>query len=139
MGVNDCLSLSDIVPTVLDIHHHFVREGEYIQSTDQRIQRVIDSWHGVRPTFHYSQSREDVLVGHSSDTMPDCQSLLESGYKKQKLRAHSNFMWNQKVNEWALTHLEWGDCMVEAKAKNLASFELFEFWKNSKTSMSPSF
>jgi UV damage endonuclease UvdE len=128
-GLNDCLSLSDIIPTVLDIHHHFIREGEYISASDPRIQRVIDSWQGVRPTFHYSQSREDYLVGHDVDSAPVHSTLLNEGYKKQKLRAHSDFMWNNACNEWALTHLEWGDCMVEAKAKNLASFKLFEFSK----------
>jgi hypothetical protein len=49
---------------------------------------------------------------------------MAAGYKKQKLRAHSDFMWNTAVNEWALSHLSWGDIMVEAKAKNLASFAL---------------
>lgn len=125
-GLDDCLSLSDLVPTVLDVHHHFIREGEYIQSTDDRIRRVLDSWRGVRPTFHYSQSREDYLVNHDSNVMPDMKTLLESGYKKQQLRAHSDFMWNRKVNEWALSHLEWADMMCESKAKNLASFKLFE-------------
>ena len=128
-GLDDCLSLSDVVPTVLDIHHHFIREGEYIEATDSRIQRIIDSWRGVRPTFHYSQSREDYLVGHRCDIAPVHSTLLEDGYKKQKLRAHSDFMWNNACNEWALQHLAWGDCMVEAKAKNLASFRLFEFSK----------
>ena len=27
-GLDDCLSISDIVPIVLDIHHHWIREGE---------------------------------------------------------------------------------------------------------------
>jgi len=31
-GLNDCLSLRDIIPTVLDIHHHWIREGEYIDA-----------------------------------------------------------------------------------------------------------
>jgi UV DNA damage endonuclease len=29
-GLEDCLTLSDLLPIVLDIHHHWVREGEYI-------------------------------------------------------------------------------------------------------------
>ena len=128
-GLDDCLSLSDLVPTVLDVHHHFIREGEYIEATDPRIQRVVDSWRGVRPTFHYSQSREDYLVGHDQLILPEMAKLLETGYRKQKLRAHSDFMWNQACNEWALTHLEWGDCMVECKSKNLGSNQLHEFWK----------
>ena len=27
-GLTDCLQLSDVVPIVLDIHHHWIREGE---------------------------------------------------------------------------------------------------------------
>lgn len=123
-GLNDCLDISDIVPIVLDIHHHWIREGEYILPTDDRVGRVVDSWRGVRPTMHYSVSREDYLVGHDTHTSPNHASLLIEGYKKQKLRAHSDFMWNTKVNEWALGFLTTHDIMVEAKGKNLASFAL---------------
>jgi UV DNA damage repair endonuclease len=129
-GLSDCLSLSDLVPTVLDIHHHSIREGDYIQSTDDRIKKVIDSWRGVRPTIHYSLSREDVLVGHSRSVLPNVGALIASGHNKQKLRAHSDYMWSDAANDWAKTHWEWADVMVEAKAKNLASFKLFEYWKS---------
>jgi UV DNA damage repair endonuclease len=125
-GLDDCLSIADIVPIVLDIHHHWVREGEYIQATDDRVKKVMDSWRGVRPTMHYSVSREDLLVGHCKDTLPEHSLLLESGHKKQKLRAHSDFYWNTAVNDWALTHNEWADIMAESKGKNLASFALYE-------------
>jgi UV DNA damage repair endonuclease len=125
-GLNDCLSLADLVPTVLDIHHHWIREGEYIMPDDVRIQRVIDSWRGVRPVIHFSVSREDILPGHSADHMPLLSSLLESGHKKQKLRAHSDFYWNNAVNDWALQHQSWADIMCESKAKNLASRKLYE-------------
>ena len=123
-GLDTCLTLCDLVPIVLDIHHHWVREGEYIDPKDSRVQRVIDSWRGVRPTLHYSISREDVLVGHCAKTAPDYKKLLESGHKKSKLRAHSNFYWNEPVNEWALSFLETHDIMCESKAKNLASAKL---------------
>jgi UV DNA damage endonuclease len=125
-GLNDCLSLSDLLPIVLDVHHHWVREGEYLDPSDARVARVINSWRGVRPTMHYSVSREDYLAGHCSDTLPDYKSLLESGYKKAKLRAHSNFYWNSAVNDWALSFLGTHDIMCESKAKNLASARLFE-------------
>ncbi len=125
-GLDDCLSISDIVPIVLDIHHHWIREGEYISLRDDRVQRVIDSWRGVRPACHYSVSREDVLVDHCINTMPDHKQLLESGHKKQKLRAHSNFYWNHPVNKWALSFREKFDIMCESKAKNLASQALYQ-------------
>jgi len=123
-GLNDCLTITDIVPIVLDIHHNWIREGQYIQPNDDSVKRVVDSWRGVRPTLHYSVSREDVLVDHCPVTMPDYKTLLETGYKKQKLRAHSNFYWNKPVNEWALSFLNTHDIMCESKAKNLASFAL---------------
>jgi UV DNA damage repair endonuclease len=129
-GLLDCLSLSDLVPTVLDIHHNWIREGEYIQPTDALVQRVIDSWRGVRPTMHYSVSREDILGEHSATRLPDHGALIAAGYSKQKLRAHSDQYWNDAVNDWALTFLENFDIMCESKWKNLASFKLFERYKH---------
>jgi UV DNA damage repair endonuclease len=127
-GLNDCLTISDIVPIVLDIHHNWIREGEYIQPGDDRVRRVIDSWRGVRPTMHYSVSREDILVGHATDVAPAHEALLVEGYKKQKLRAHSDFYWNRATNKWALTFLDDFDIMCESKGKNLASRALYEQW-----------
>jgi UV DNA damage endonuclease len=117
------------VPTVLDIHHNWIREGEYIQSTDTLVQRVIDSWRGVRPTMHYSVSRENVLTDHSTTQLPDHGALIESGHNKQKLRAHSDYFWNDAVNDWALTFHDKFDIMCESKGKNLASFKLLEHAK----------
>jgi UV DNA damage repair endonuclease len=125
-GLEDCLELGDILPIVMDVHHNWIREGEYIQPGDDRVKRVVDSWRDVRPVMHYSCSREDVLVGHCPDTLPDYRLLLEQGYKKQKMRAHSNFYWNRPANEWALQFLETHDIMSESKGKNLASFALAE-------------
>ena len=124
-GLDDCLTLTDTLPIVLDIHHHWIREGEYILPTDDRVKRVVDSWRGVRPTMHYSVSREDYLVDHDKTTAPVHADLLLEGYKKQKLRAHSDFYWNQKTNEWAITFLNQFDIMCESKGKNLASMELY--------------
>jgi UV DNA damage repair endonuclease len=126
-GLDDCLSLSDLVPIVLDIHHHWVREGEYIIPADPRVQRVMASWRGVRPTLHYSVSREDLLVGHDPGGAPFMESLIKKGYKKQKLRAHSDYFWNHATNRWALGFLAQFDIMCESKAKNLASFELAKY------------
>jgi len=125
-GLDDCLSIADITPIVLDIHHHWIREGEYILPGDDRVKRVVDSWRGLRPTMHYSVSREDILVGHNQTVAPDYKQLLLDGYKKQKLRAHSDFYWNTATNEWALSFLNSHDIMCESKGKNLASFALYE-------------
>ena len=125
-GLDTCLSLSDLVPTVLDLHHHWIREGEYIQPGDDRVLRVLDSWRGVRPTCHYSVSREDYLIDHNVTVKPDHSTLLVSGYKKQKLRAHSDFYWNCAVNDWALEFNQQFDIMCESKGKNLASQALYK-------------
>jgi UV DNA damage repair endonuclease len=125
-GLDDCLDISDIVPIVLDIHHHWIRSGEYLNPNDDRVVRVVDSWRGLRPVCHYSISREDYLVGHDTSVIPDYLALLESGHKKQKLRAHSDFYWNTATNEWALSFLKTHDIMCESKGKNLASFALYE-------------
>ena len=125
-GIDASLELVDHCALVLDVHHHFIKTGEYIDVNDDRFSRIIDSWRGVRPVIHYSVSREDLLTEHGSDVKPDLDMLLEQGYKKQKLRAHSDFYWNQAVNDWALTFLERADIMSESKGKNLASFKIAE-------------
>jgi UV DNA damage repair endonuclease len=126
-GLDDCLALSDYLPIVLDIHHHWIKSsGEYITASDSKISRVIDSWRGVRPVIHYSVSREDLLCEHSVDLLPDYKLLVDSGHKKTKLRAHSDYMWNKSLNNFMQQHWAWADIMVESKAKNLASMALYE-------------
>jgi UV DNA damage repair endonuclease len=123
-GIDSSLELVDDLALVLDIHHHWIHTGEYINENDDRVTRIIDSWRGVRPVIHYSVSREDLLTGHSGSQRPALFPLMETGYKKGKLRAHSDFYWNTAVNEWALSFLDQFDIMAESKAKNLASFAL---------------
>ena len=125
-GLDASLELAKDLALVLDIHHHWINTGEYIEASDDRVKRVIDSWRGVRPVIHYSVSREEHLADHPTDTAPSLLSLMESGHKKAKLRAHSNFYWNTAVNEWALSFAKEFDIMCESKAKNLASFALHE-------------
>jgi UV DNA damage repair endonuclease len=125
-GIDASIKLEKHTALVLDIHHHWVKTGEYIQPTDDRFTRIIDSWRGVRPTIHYSVSREDYLVGHDPNVLPNKDLLLEQGYKKGKMRGHSDIMWNNAVNTWASSFNEFADIMVESKHKNLASIRFFE-------------
>jgi UV DNA damage repair endonuclease len=125
-GLDLTLSVAEHCALVLDIHHHWVKTGEYITPQDSRVQRVIESWRGVRPAMHFSTSREDLLVDHNSGTRPDLDSLLARGFKKQQLRAHSDFYWNHAVNDWALTFSQNFDIQCEAKGKNLARDQLYE-------------
>jgi UV DNA damage endonuclease len=125
-GIEDSLDLVNDCALVLDIHHHWIKTGEYIEASDDRVKRIIDSWRGQRPVIHYSVSREEHLANHPTDSFPALDTLIESGHKKAKLRAHSNFYWNTAVNEWALSFRDQFDIMCESKAKNLASFALYE-------------
>jgi len=132
-GLDESLKLEKHVALVLDIHHHWIRDEEYIQANDDRVKRVIDSWRGVRPTLHYSYSRDEWLpepsvlgANHQHGDMHDINDLLDLGCKKQKLRAHSEMYPNEKCNEWALSFWNDFDIQCEAKAKNLASTQLYE-------------
>ena len=128
-GIADSLELADDLALVLDVHHHLCRENEYILPTDDRFKRIVDSWRGVRPAMHYSYSREE-YVGHvDADTLPDFPALLEQGYKKGKLRGHSDWYPNRAANDWALSFLPYTDIMCESKCKNLASIELYKYYK----------
>jgi len=125
-GIESSLELAGDVALVLDLHHHFIREGEYIQPSDDRFKRIVDSWRGVRPVIHYSYSRDQHLpVGFKHDSLPDMNQLLEAGHKKGKLRAHSDWYPNQLANEWALSFLPYADIMCEAKFKQVASIAFY--------------
>jgi UV DNA damage repair endonuclease len=129
-GIESSLELAGHLGLVLDIHHHWVKTGEYIEPNDDRIKRIIDSWRGVRPVIHFSTSREDGNIERNSTNRHDLNVLLESGYNKQKLRAHSDYFYNEAMNRWAYGHWEWADMMCESKAKNLASFKLHDTYKS---------
>jgi UV DNA damage endonuclease len=129
-GLEKSLELEKDLALVLDIHHHWIRDEEYIEPTDDRVKRVIDSWRGQRPSMHYSYSRDEHLavagLGDRTHTeMHDIKMLLERGCKKQKLRAHSDLLPNRAVNDWALSFSENFDIQVEAKGKNMASEQLY--------------
>lgn len=125
-GIDSTLLVAEHVALVLDVHHHWINSGEYIQPDDVRVARVIDSWRGVRPALHYSVSREDILVGHDPGVRPDLAALLDAGFKKQKLRAHSDMMWNTACNDWILGFSPKFDIQCEAKGKNIASQQLYD-------------
>ena len=128
-GLDNVLGLAEHCAIVLDIHHHWIKTGEYINWQDPSVMRVIESWRGVRPALHYSVSREDLLHDHDRGVRPDLNSLIDRGFNKQKLRAHSDFYWNDAVNQWALTFAPNFDIQCESKAKNLARDQLVALLK----------
>ena len=123
-GIEASLELCRDLALVLDIHHHWVKTGEYIEPTDDRFLRIKDSWRGVRPVIHYSISREEYIK--DIDGKPNFDKLLEQGYKKAKLRAHSDWYNNETLNDWALSFWQHADIMCESKAKNLASRQVYD-------------
>ena len=61
--------------------------------------------------------------------LPDMDALLSLGFKKAKLRAHSDMCWNTACNDWALSFGPNFDIMVEAKLKNLAQHQLYKQYR----------
>jgi UV DNA damage repair endonuclease len=122
-GLDASLELVDTCALVVDIHHHWINTGEYLDCNDPKLEQVLESWRGVRPTLHYSVSREDLLIDHDPNALPDLKELKLQGFTSAKLRAHSDYYWNQAVNAWAASFLPRFDIMCESKEKNLASHE----------------
>lgn len=124
-GVDDCLALADLAPVVLDIHHCWIHEGDYIDPHDPRVARIIESWRGVRPTMHYSQPPEHLqALGFSAEQKMTIPQLMEK-VNKRDLYAHSAQMWNDWTNRYALQFVDRFDIMFEAKDKNLATLDFY--------------
>ncbi len=124
-GVDDCLQLADLAPVVLDIHHCWINEDDYIDPADPRVTRIIDSWRGVRPVMHYSQPQERLQgLGFSAEQELQMADLLKV-LPKRELYAHSEQMWNHWTNRYALQFLDRFDMMFEAKHKNLAALAFY--------------
>lgn len=126
-GIDDCLLLRDFCPIVLDVHHHWINEESLIAIKDKRIKLILDSWRGVRPTMHYSQSREEYFDIKKSDNKKlDIKNLLLNGLNKKKLSAHSDMMWNNEINKKTSDFLPFFDIMIEAKNKNLSAIDFLK-------------
>ena len=124
-GLDDLLAVADRVALVVDFHHHWIfTRGEWLSPDDPRVATIKQSWRGVRPLAHISVSRENVVVGHDEEVLPDFAALEAAGHKASKLRGHSDRMWNRAANDFVAGHLVWCDVEVEAKSKNLASRDL---------------
>ncbi|KJV48959.1 UV damage repair endonuclease UvdE [Pantoea sp. BL1] len=119
-SLDDVLQARDLCPVVLDIHHHWVKENQFIKADDARIPLIIDSWRGVRPVLHYSIAQEGLIAEQG---FPDQRDLTVA---KTKLRAHSDYYFNQDLNDWALSFKDF-DIMCEVKMKNLAVERLYRY------------
>ena len=125
-GVDDCLGLADLAPVVLDIHHCWIHENDYIAHDDPRLAPIIASWRGVRPVMHYSQPPERLQeLGFAAQQKLEIPALLEQ-VNKRDLYQHSERMWNDWTNRYALGFMGDFDIMFEAKHKNLATLEFYQ-------------
>ena len=130
-GLDHCLQVADLAPVVLDIHHCWIHEDDYIDPHASRVAQVIDSWRGVRPTMHYSQPPESLQeLGFDAEHKLEMDALLKV-VSKRDLYAHSAQMWNRWTNDYALLFLDRFDIMIEAKDKNVASQAFYEHWQRS--------
>ena len=85
------------IPIVFDYHHHQFCTGDL--SEQQALELAVSTWpKDIKPIVHYSESK----ALHENDT-------------KQKPQAHSEYI-NSLPNTYGIEV----DCMVEAKAKELA-------------------
>lgn len=122
-GLDASLELADICALVLDVHHDHIHNDRYISPSSDEVKRIIDSWRGVRPVIHYSQSR--VL---EADDVQGAYSIADTGCTKMALRAHSDYYYNRHINALVREHHAWADIMLEAKQKNLAADKLASEW-----------
>lgn len=103
----NCYSVVDLhgvwqrtgVPIVFDYHHHKFCDGGL--SERDALHLAASTWGDVRPVTHYSESAS---TREGRDAIP---------------QAHSSFV-DGPVNDWGLDI----DCVVEAKAKELAVLQL---------------
>jgi len=119
-GLDESLKLAEHCALVLDIHHHWVKEAEFIQPDDPRVQMVIDSWRGQRPVIHFSSPRENILDNYRADALPDHAQMLSDGHNRMAMRAHSQYYTNSALVQWAGTFMPQFDIQTESKAKNLS-------------------
>lgn len=117
-SIYDIAKISDNVKLILDIHHHWIMFGNFIDINDNIIDVVVNSWRSAIPELHYSLPKE-IYVDKNNNFKTNA---------KTKLRAHSDYCWNDEINRYVYNFSKKFDIMVEAKAKNLASNKLYEYF-----------
>lgn len=118
-GLSHSIELADICALVLDVHHDWIYSDRFISHSSIEITKIIDSWRGVKPVIHYSQSK--VLEQSRAQGLT---LASDTGFSKMALRAHSDYFVNHDLNLLIKEHYEWADIMCESKQKNLAVDQL---------------
>jgi len=129
-GLDELITLADLVPLVVDNHHHFIHShGEILRPADDRYKTAVDSWRGVRPVMHYSASREVYTADDDPWQLPDWDAMIKRA-PRGKLRAHSDSYTNYALNDLMLEFWQYTDIMAESKLKNLASHGILADWRS---------
>jgi UV DNA damage repair endonuclease len=132
-GLDELIKLKDHAALVFDNHHHWINSGKHLHPSDDLYKQILESWRGVRPTMHYSVSKEEYLYNTNINQLPAMVDLLSEGHKKGKLRAHSNYYTNNALNDLIYEFWHYSDILCEVKFKNLASIKLYEYFKSINT------
>lgn len=117
---------------VLDVHHHWVHTGRWINPAGSGVDAIRELWGSRPPKIHLSQC-EPRFVDGSSDSPAGLQQppaplpMARPDVVKTKLRTHSAYIWHPMMPRYvAAWHRAGFDVQVETKAKNLASFPLYQ-------------
>lgn len=106
------------VPLVLDVHHYWLARHRYVKSEGLHIERIIDTWRGVRPKIHLALSFVDLIPVNMRRGVLDLDKLLLTT-NKAKLRAHADAPWHLPSLDYWEEFVENFDLMYEGKDKNL--------------------
>ncbi|MEM5878859.1 MAG: hypothetical protein QXF12_08360 [Candidatus Aenigmatarchaeota archaeon] len=136
-GIFDILKFSETTKIIFDIHHHWVMYNEYLSPDNEIMKKIILSWRGARPEIHYSLPKEKYIKEEFAKNplkekdvgLSNFRNLFTTNNKK-KLREHSLYCWSNVLNEYIMKFLDRFDIMVEAKAKQKASNQLFHYVEN---------
>ncbi len=96
------------VPIVMDFHHAKFRRSEGMSERDEFLMAASTWPEGIRPVTHYSES----ATKEGKDVNPT---------------AHSDLVYDE-IPDYGLEF----DCVIEAKAKELAVFKQIRDWRNSE-------
>lgn len=115
------------IPITFDYYHHKLNPGNLTEQ--EALEMAMSTWpEGIVPATHYSECRRDeqqsliqeVFKKHNIeydqlDEWPTFKKMHDE-FQKTKITAHSDYVINE-INNYGHRI----DCMVEAKAKNLAT------------------
>jgi UV DNA damage endonuclease len=131
------------VALVLDTHHDWINtQGRiYIWSSEALAFRFVESWRGMRPLGHFSMPDDTQIPQAELDKMAKAKSLPDYKYLTRlsvkpkitgkSLRTHSYGMWNEALLRQLVRHVKHMDVEIEAKGKNVASRQVYDYFKDS--------